>query len=426
MYFGVIASFSSVFLLARGYSNSEIGIILALANTISIIVQPFLAEWADRGRKSTIFATIEIITALNLVLSTVMMFKQERSFALTFSFILCYSLMMTSQPFINAVNRRLEETGAKIAFGTCRAIGSLAYAILCFFMGSLVEKYGTGILPPAGDFLLILIMLVVFLTYRSYQRTINMEVSKSSSAPKNTGYIEKDVAYIPSKSAGTATMEESREFESKEPSSYYGDYASDDYRVITLQEFIKSHRLFFIMSMGIMWLYFANTVPNAYMAQIVNDVGGDASDVGRILSLLALTELPTLILFDRLYKRFRTESMLKLASVAYVVWTLVHFLAKSVGMLLGAQMIHFLAFPLFLPAMVRFIDGNMREGEAVKGQTLFTVMVTIGNLGASLIGGLILDLAGAKTLLLIGVFAAIVGCAFIFLMIGRVSKEVPN
>ncbi len=408
MYFGVLGAFAAVFLLARGYSNSEIGVLLALGNTIAILVQPFFAEWADRGSKNILFYAIEGITILNLVLSTLMIFQKERSPLLTVLFTGCFALLMANQPFINAVNRRLEESGERIAFGTCRSIGSLSYSVLCFFMGSIVEKLGTDILPIAGDIVLVLLAATVYATHKSYIKIRNAHsITSGPSALGRSNEQNQDTGFGESN-------EQNRAIEGKAN-------AADE--TITLGQFMKDHKLFMVMCLGVLGLYFANTLPNAYMAQIVGNVGGDSSDVGRILSLLAITEIPTLIVFDKLYERFTTKSMLIVASIAYVLWAAAHLMANSVGMLLAAQLIHFFSFPLFLPAMVRFIDDNMREGEAVKGQTMFTVLVTLGNLTASLAGGIILDLAGAKTLLLIGTIAAAAGAAIIILMIGSVINE---
>lgn len=52
MYYGVAGSFASAFLLARGYSNAEIGIILAVGNILAVFLQPLIADLADRSKSS--------------------------------------------------------------------------------------------------------------------------------------------------------------------------------------------------------------------------------------------------------------------------------------------------------------------------------------------------------------------------------------
>ena len=64
MYYGVLSSFSSVFLLARGFTNSQIGMIIALGNIIAVIVQPLLADFTDRMRRTAVFTVSAAMTLL--------------------------------------------------------------------------------------------------------------------------------------------------------------------------------------------------------------------------------------------------------------------------------------------------------------------------------------------------------------------------
>ena len=52
MYWGVycvISSFASVFLLEAGYTNTEIGLLLAAGNIASVVIQPFSANLAEHA-----------------------------------------------------------------------------------------------------------------------------------------------------------------------------------------------------------------------------------------------------------------------------------------------------------------------------------------------------------------------------------------
>ena len=51
--FATIHGFAAVFLLNRGFSNTEVGIALALANILSVIGQPIVAGIVDRSRLVT-------------------------------------------------------------------------------------------------------------------------------------------------------------------------------------------------------------------------------------------------------------------------------------------------------------------------------------------------------------------------------------
>ena len=69
MLYGVVCSFSSVFLLARGYSNSEIGVILAVANVAAVVLQPAAADLADRSRKISLIGLIQLMTVMMMVMT---------------------------------------------------------------------------------------------------------------------------------------------------------------------------------------------------------------------------------------------------------------------------------------------------------------------------------------------------------------------
>ena len=51
MVYGIIGSFASVFMLAKGYDNMHIGMTLAAANLLAFVMQPFIADRMDIGDK---------------------------------------------------------------------------------------------------------------------------------------------------------------------------------------------------------------------------------------------------------------------------------------------------------------------------------------------------------------------------------------
>ena len=48
MYFAAIMSFSGFFLLSGGFTNTQIGILAAIAGLLSAVLQPVLAGYADQ------------------------------------------------------------------------------------------------------------------------------------------------------------------------------------------------------------------------------------------------------------------------------------------------------------------------------------------------------------------------------------------
>jgi len=73
--------------------------------------------------------------------------------------------------------------------------------------------------------------------------------------------------------------------------------------------------------------------------------------------------------------------------------------------------------------MVYFSDEMMSRGEAVKGQALFTTMITITTIFATLFGGMILDASGPKMLTFISTLATAAGALIIIFAIDRVKSN---
>ena len=161
---------------------------------------------------------------------------------------------------------------------------------------------------------------------------------------------------------------------------------------------------------------------NNYLMQIVTEVGGNSADMGRILSLMAFLEIPTLVFFDKLRAKFTCQFMLKVAAIGFTIKILMCHIAASVSMILAAQVFQLIAFGLFLPAMVHFIDEIMSKGEAVKGQSVFTMMVTITTMLSSLAGVAILDISGAKMLTLVSLIITAAGAVIILATVDRIKK----
>ena len=181
--------------------------------------------------------------------------------------------------------------------------------------------------------------------------------------------------------------------------------------------------MFFIMNLGVLGLFFSNAVLNNYMAQICTGVGGTTEDMGRILGVMAFLEIPTMVIFKQLKNKFSCQLLLKAAAIGFTAKIAICWLANSVVMLFIGQLFQPVSFALFLPGMVYFSDEMMSRGEAVKGQALFTTMITITTIFAALLGGVLLDISGPKMLTFISTLATAAGAVVVILAVDRVKSN---
>lgn len=374
MFFGVISSFASVFLLAQGYSNSEIGIILAVSNILAVVLQPITADFADRTKKISAIQITSIITVFMMVLTAGLFIFKGKTAAVAVIFILLIAWHTVLQPIFNSLTFKLNDYGANINFGVARSMGSLAYSALVAVLGTLVEVRGISVLPLTGELTLLILLFSLIITERKYNKMKEKSYASNINIPLTNQQEDDDINII---------------------------------------EFIKKHKSFFIINIGVIGIFFSNSILNNYMMQIVSDVGGSSEDMGRILSLMAFLEIPTMLCFNFLLRKFSCKFMLQIASVGFTLKIFFCFIATSVSMIFAAQFLQLVSFALFLPAMVQFTGEIMRRGEAIKGQALFTTMITVTTVFSSLVGGVILDISGAKALTLTATILTAAGTALI-------------
>ena len=392
MYYGVAGSFASAFLLARGYSNAEIGIILAVGNILAVFLQPLIADLADRSKKLSLIGVTQLSAVLLMVLTGLLFVMKQKSAALWVVYMLIMAWMTTLQPLFNSLAFKLEETGVHINFGACRSVGSLAYAVLCAFLGTLVEAKGVGVLPLSGEIVLLMLLASLWVTKTQFDRMVGEKTGKQAVS------VLGECGHVPA-----ADAEEAEE--------------------INLALFVKRNKLFVVLNLAVIGVFFSNSILNNFMLQVVEGVGGTSEDMGRIFSVMAFLEIPALFFFDKIKERFSCQLILKFAAICFTLKVLLIYLAGSVTMIYVAHLLQTFSFGLFLPAMVSFIGEVMAKGEAVKGQALYTVMTTVASMLASVLAGIMLDVSGPGFMLLVSTIATGLGALVLVLIVDRIKKK---
>lgn len=382
MYYGAIMSFTSVFLLGKNYTNSEIGVIIAAASILAVPLQPLLADIADRSRKASLMDITGLIT-IGLTIATLSLYLfTTRSLILSIVFIMIAAWLTTLQPLFNSMTFYLGGSGHPINFGIARSVGSVAYAILCTILGSIIAIYGIAAIPTAGVASLALLLIFLVITDKLYKRA---------------------TLAVPAAGAGKSRAQ--------------------DGGTIDLKAFVTRNKTFILFTVGIVFVYFPNSVYNTYLLQITTAVGGTGSDMGMLYSFMALLELPGWILFNRLREKYSCQHMLKFASAAFVCKVFLSYIATSVAFLYVSFLFQIISFPFFLSSSVYLVDEVMEKGEAVKGQSFITGMITLSTVFASLLGGVILDFSGASLLLLISTVFCVIGTFIVFITVGKIKEK---
>lgn len=358
MLYSLIGSYVSVFLLGKGYTNTDIGEIMAISSVTAIALQPLLAQISDNIRKITLTKLIQIQILVMFVICVSLLFFNTKSAGLTILYIAVFSWHTIVQPLINSLCFYLQRTGHHINFGLCRSIGSLLYAAITSVMGIFVEAKGINIIPVTGAVICLAIIIILGFIDKTYGKAMSVL----------SGRGEDDINH-------------------------------QKVEIISFKEFLSNNKTYFVFSLGVIGLFFGNSGINTFMIQITESVNGSESDMGMLLGYMGALEIPGLMFYDKLRRRFKITTLLTVSTAGFLVKIFLLYTATSVPQLYFAMTWQLISFGIYLAAMVDFINSIMNRGEAVRGQAVYTIMVTVGTVLSSIVGGRILDSYSVKVFL---------------------------
>ncbi len=361
---GLVFNFAAVFLQYRGYSNYELGIILALGNVAAFLLQPVAAGYIDRRNKKPLLISSAAIAAISMLLSFAAVFIPSACALLSAVYILMLATSILLQPLTNAMSTYLNTWGYSIKFARSRGVGSLCFALCMALLGVLTQKLSPEVVPVV--YIILLVLLIAAIGIMVHQ--------------------EKTMRLVPAKV-----------FDNPEKAAS------------SIGVFIRQNKRFCVYLLGVAMLFFSHSLLGNFMIEFLRPIGGNSGDMGNIFCIMALCELPAMLLFDRLLRRIRCSTLLKFSAVMFAVKQAAAWFASSLPMMYFAMCLQALSFAVFIPASVRYVEEVIKKRDSVKGQAFTTSMITLGSIFASYLGGYMLDNLSVSSTLMVGTVVASVG-----------------
>lgn len=362
--FCTVHAYAAVYLLSKGFSNTEVGVLLAVANVTSAILQPIIADIIDRPGPLTNRRFIMISVMIILVGSLVLMLAPSNKAIIFFIFALIYMIQFAYQPVMTALCFEYQKAGYDIMYGLARGLGSASFAFTSMFIGGIVEENGVAILLWVNIVTMIISLLIAF-TFKKPQGDSNKAVAEATADSKK-------------KSSNLAT-------------------------------FIRDYPAFVVFLSATICFFFAHNMINDFMIKIINNLGGNETELGFANFLQAILELPVMALIAIVLKKISAERLLMISGVAFFVKILLLVFAKGMPMMYVSQSVQIFAYAVFIPAGAYYVSKTMDEQDQVKGQAFITSAITIGGVFSNLISGVILDHFGILTMLITGSAVCAVG-----------------
>lgn len=357
MGFAAVMGFSSLFLLNAGYTSSQVGLLIAVANLVSTVLQPIIAAKADDPKAPSARKFIMVLSAGITLGAVGLLFIRGRILAgLVYG--VCVALLQSFTGLVNAIgitgNRRPN-------FGIGRAFGSAGYASMSLALGIIAERMGVMSVPVS--------MVLCF-----------------------CALITCTFFYPESKTQGAA------------------DQKAADSPVV----FLRRYPRYGLVLVGLVLIFLSHNFLTSYTYQIAVAKGGGSREMGNAMAIAAVIETPPMFLILWMLKKARSHVWLRISGFFFGLKNLAILLTSTIMGFYGGQLFQIFGWGLLTACSVYYINAIMKPEDAVKGQAYYTVSMTLGNVFGALLGGWLIDAAGVSVMLAVGTAAAFAG-AFIIL-----------
>ncbi len=377
--YAVINTYASVYLLFRGFSNTQIGVIISLSSVLSALLQPLVSRVADHLRRMPLRQFTALLILLQLPAGLLLLLLPGH-LPQTLLYSLLLILIQLVLPLCSALGMACLNHGLTMDFGTARAGGSISFGVFSALCGQLVLWCGEQSLPVAMTVLNLLFFLSV-LTFR-----------------------------------WRAVEEAPRPVPAEDPSA--GATGS--------RPFLLQYRGMVWVLVGVVCLLISHNVLNTFAIQIITPLGGDSGQMGTMILIQALVELPVMFLFTWMLKKANSRLWLRLSGIGFFLHAFGTLLSPNVLGIYLSQIFEMPGYAVLTLASIYFVNETVREDQRVQGQAWFAMAMTLGNVLSSFFGGMLLDWGGATILLVFASAAGAVGMLlFWFLLSGKSKTMTP-
>lgn len=350
--------FASVYLQDRGFSTSIIGIILAMGNGITTILQPIIASYADKVSYKKVNTLIISLLLSNACLLALLYFINLNKLLFGLLFVVILSINLTITPLLNSLSFSFESFGYKVNFGLARGLGSVSYAFFSMGLGVLAIT-NIKIFPLIN--ILVNVLCAIFVRLYSIKEIENVSLNKKEN------------------------------------------------KSISLVGFVNKYKKFIILIVGVICVTFGHGLINNFFIQIVQSLNGNSSDMGRAVFIAAIVELPIMAISIKLIRKFKVDNVIKFSLFMFMIKHMITFIAWNMYVVYFAQLLQMFAYALYIPASVYYVYKIIDKEEQITGQSLLNTAITIGSVFASFTGGILIDSIGVKYTLLISAILSIIG-----------------
>ena len=365
--YGISWSYTASFLSSKGYSSFIIGLVTGIGAVISVILQPVIAAVTRRFNVLCTKRNIIILKTLSLATSAFIMLNPPGAYTTAVLFTVLTAIDASVPSMLSALAMDYINGGNQLNFGLARGCGSISYAIFTLILGYVVQYLGADILMAMYIVLGLINIITVIL------------------------------------------------FPADNSEEYFADNNKDS-NILRKYPFL----IFFLTACVL--LYIAHNIFNVFLLNIVQRAGGDNTNLGIALAISAFVELPTMAAIVKIAKKISIEKVILVSSISFTLKAAACVFAVSIPAVYAVSAMQMIAFALFTPGSVYFINKHMQPHDSAIGQSLIgSCTLGLGGTLGNIIGGLVIDIAGLTPTLIFSAILSTCGTVVMFMAM-RVIK----
>lgn len=360
-----VYGFIAVFLQYKGMSNGEIGIVTGIGAVSTIFLSPMISSLISKIKGMTIKKLLLIMFLFNGVAMLYFTLLPAPVFLVMILYILIICFIVSAVPLISTICMDYLRAGRYINFGLSRGMGSVAYAVTAVVLGQLIEFIN----PTVCTYLFIFSAILMFVVLLSME---DVEVKENKTATKKS----------------------------------------------SIMTVISTYRVFFLILLGVGFMFSASSALSVYLINIVTNLGGSTSLYGIAIFAMAASEMPFMGIAHTLLKKYKAPSILLVASCFYVARNFTICLAPNIPVLIIGMMFQGCSYGLFTGVITYYVNDYLKEEHQVMGQTLIAMMTTgFGSTIGNVFGGFLQDSFGLNSMLYFSMGVTVIGFVIVFVTI---------
>lgn len=361
-----ISTFAATYLLGKGFSTSQIGMILSSSSVLACLMQPIMGDMIDRLERFMLPQIIGVIfLGMSACFGSVLLLDLPKSIlgVLYGMGIFLYSMTNTLN---NSLCAYYANRNYPINYGVGNGIGTMSYSFASLLYGYIMAGLGV-------DFMLwiaLCLMLAVIFVASGYPHLSNMAHEKEEA-----------------------------------------ELLADER--VSIVRFFGKYKLFTVTMIGVMLVGMCHSMSENYFIKIFQSVGGGSENVGIGMFIACFSSVPYFLFFEKLKNKINILIPLKMAGFFFMLKTILLIFSTEIWHIYLIQLLQTFTYGFLYLPLYYFARQRISKKDLVKGQAVAVSMYTIGTAIGTFTGGRAIDLCGLKWMLWIAFGAAFLGTIII-------------